>query len=256
MPVTQAPECGPDAESGFSTAEDRIRGGMASERNSGVTESDSHDEALGRAWLYGLLGVIFDDVPTQDTLNRLSSGEAARLAEVARSLGVPASSAHMIREFPDAGLEALGVEYTSLFEAHERIYPYASCWTSEKPRLMRKPWAMARAAYERSGLGLAEERLARADHIGTELSFLSVLAQREAEVASSDAKGDAHAEFVNFLEVHVIIWMPEFCTAVMQDRRAIRYAAIAEALSAVLGAEISVLTESAPEPAEAPGGAG
>lgn len=204
-----------------------------------TTDEELREEALGRSWFYGLLGVLFDDVPSAETLEALKQGQAAQLAQVARGLGVSEKSVKRIESMPEAGVTSLGVEYTSLFEAHDRIYPYASCWTGEKPRLMREPWAMAQAFYSRMGLGLSEERVARADHIATELSFLSALAQRVAESESDSDARLMQSEFERFFGAHVLTWAPRFCDKVLGDPRADRYAAIAELLAAAIGAEVA-----------------
>lgn len=194
-------------------------------------------EALGRAWLYGLLGRLFDDIPDSELMNLMIGGDAVRLAAIAREIGVSTDSAARIEAVSADDAVSLGVEFTTLFEAHGRIYPFASCWTGEKPRLMRKPWAMANAFYQRLGLGLSEERLPRADHVGTELSFLSVLAAREAEARGTDDVAAASVEFERFLAVHVLTWVPEFCAKVRADTRADFYAVLAETLQAVLAIE-------------------
>ncbi|MHB1342222.1 MAG: TorD/DmsD family molecular chaperone [Coriobacteriia bacterium] len=193
-------------------------------------------EARGRAWLYGLLGRVFDDVPDAELTARLVD-ESPRLAGLARALGAGDASIDTLENIEVGDAEAMGIEYTSLFEMHDRIYPFASCWTGEKPRLMREPWAAANAFYRRLGLGLTEERLARADHIGTELSFMSVLAGRLASAVDEAEASAAAREFDTFLASHVLAWAGRFCAAVMADRRSRYYSAYAELLSYALAAE-------------------
>lgn len=195
-------------------------------------------EAQGRAWLYGLLGRLFDDVPDDELMVRLTNGDRARLAAVAAAVGVSQESASKIAALTTDDTTPMAVEFTSLFEAHSRIYPFASCWTGEKPRLMRKPWAMVNSEYARFGFGLSEDRLPRADHIGTELSFLSVLASREAGQSCASEQSVARAEFERFLMDHMLPWVPAFCAKVISDARADVYAAFAETLAAVLASEI------------------
>ena len=206
------------------------------------TDSTSTSTALGREWVYGLLGTLFDDVPDALLLNRLRDGEALRLADVARGLGVSATSTERIASVAGVDMTTLNIEYTSLFEAHKRVYPFASCWLAEKPRLMRKPWAMANAFYARFGVGLPEDRAMRADHIGTELLFVSLLASRQAAAGDSDEAASLERETERFLSLHLQTWVPDFCRKVVEDERSDYYAAFCELTAALLSAESALAT--------------
>jgi TorA maturation chaperone TorD len=96
-------------------------------------------------------------------------------------------------------------------------------------------------SYKELGLGLQEKHLFRADHVGTELAFLSVAASKMTQAETDEEREAVRAVFVRFLEKDVLVWMPEFFDKVAADPRASFYGAAAVVAKQFLAMDASAL---------------
>lgn len=210
-----------------------------------MTNEANRAQAAGRAAMWGLLSRLFDDEPDEETIRRLAE-DADGLLKVLEAIGAPAEDVAAIAERSRTALEddriALRAEYTGLFEAHKRIYPFASCWMpDEKPRVLGPRAFKAQGFYAEAGVGLSEERLFRADHVGTEMAFLSTVAGRAANAEDQASFDRAMDLYVRFLQEAVLAWMPQFFQRVASDPRASFFASVARVAAAFLKADAADL---------------
>lgn len=109
----------------------------------------------------------------------------------------------------EAVLEDLLWEYTRLFIGPYRLPapPWESVYTSPKRLLMQEAHDAVQAQYAEAGLSIPDPHVL-ADHIGSELNFLSILHAR----AESEADGEVPMALAErFLSEHLRRWVPAFC---------------------------------------------
>ncbi len=132
-------------------------------------------------------------------------------------------------------------EYVVLFYAKKPVPPYESSHVDEIKLggmvfrgLMMGPSTLKVAeAYRRAGLELSKEFKEPPDHIGVELAFLAHLALQAAL-----SKGEDRRRLINlqreFLEEHVMRWVPRFCSMLKTCKEAKVYRIIARITERVL----------------------
>ncbi|WIM39890.1 molecular chaperone TorD family protein [Paenibacillus sp. PK4536] len=104
-------------------------------------------------------------------------------------------------------------EYSQLFEQDQHVSypPQASYYlTNEQGRTAYE--AVVNAVYARAGIAFKKMDHETDDHIGIELEFMALLAERSAEtdMHSSSRKMIAQMQ-IEFLEHYLIPWVPSFC---------------------------------------------
>jgi len=121
------------------------------------------------------------------------------LAEALRSIDTDSREA----------MEDLLWEYTRLFVGPYRLPcpPWESVYTSSQRLLMQEAYEAVEACYREAGLAVGDGRVL-ADHIGAELQFLAVLADR-AEEGGGGAQA-ARELARRFLDEHLAGWVGRF----------------------------------------------
>lgn len=104
-------------------------------------------------------------------------------------------------------------EYSQLFEQeqHTSYPPYASHYLANEQGKTAYE-AVVNAVYARAGIAFKKMDHETDDHIGIELEFMALLAERSAEtdIHSSSRKMIAQMQ-IEFLENYLIPWVPSFC---------------------------------------------
>jgi len=109
----------------------------------------------------------------------------------------------------DAVVDQLAAEYADVYLTHSyRIAPTGSVWLTEESLERQEPMFAVREWYEHYGISVPNWRLRSDDHIVHELQFVEHLLSLETETASRDA--------ARFLDRHVMVWVPQFCTLMAQ----------------------------------------
>ena len=111
---------------------------------------------------------------------------------------------------------ALAAEYAALFlNAGKRsVHPFESVYTSAGRLVMQKARDEVLAAYRQAGLAQSEEFKEPEDHIALELEFMADLCRK---LSRALAEGDRLACLAflarqrEFLDTHLLIWVPAFC---------------------------------------------
>jgi len=186
------------------------------------------EEARGRQVVYAFLGRLFERELGLGEVLSIGTGEGMQVLLSLSEAGVAWNSANRLIAATGGGdertVERLSVEYSRLFNAHNRIYSHASCWLGERPRLMGEPWREVLDFYHREGLVPREENIWLADHVGTQLYFASVLSERIAQAESARDARKSLEILVEYLKTHVMTWVPRFLDRVAGDPRADFYA--------------------------------
>ncbi len=119
--------------------------------------------------------------------------------------------------------ESLAVEFTRLFRGIKPGYgpppPYESVY--KKEHVMSEATSEVLEKYRKSGLAVAKELEGELpDHISFELYFLSYLCDKEAESLRTNNENRAfeyRAQKNEFLQEHVIKWVPSFCERILKE---------------------------------------
>ncbi|MBS3955906.1 MAG: molecular chaperone TorD family protein [Clostridiales bacterium] len=203
------------------------------------------EEATGREVAYALLGRLFErELGVEDALS-IGGGEGGHALRAFAQAGIAPESANRVAATLvacDEGLvERVAIEYARLFCGHDRIYANASCWLSDRPRLMGDAWRDVLDCYHDEGLVPREEDIWLADHVGAELYFASVLSGRVARSGSANTANSFPDVLVNYLGTHVMTWIPRFFDRVAADPRAEFYADAARVGSEFLRVDAQML---------------
>jgi len=100
--------------------------------------------------------------------------------------------------------------------------------------------------YREEGLDRAEEFNEPEDHVAFELEFMAYLCQKTTEVLKDGDKGSALGYLKKqqeFLEKHLVPWVPAFCNDVQRVARGDFYKAIAKITNGYLGMEQDLIGE-------------
>lgn len=119
------------------------------------------------------------------------------------------------RSAREAEVLAARVEYTRLFHSPRGAPcpPWECVSRDQVPHLMGPRHFEVLAYFRRAGVEPRSAGSESADHVGTELAFLSLLAGRMEE-------GEDHSElFSEFWAEHVATWMPAFAKGLIANAR-------------------------------------
>lgn len=194
---------------------------------SGMDERRAAAEARSKTWW--LLSRLFLERPSPAFLAELQGmfsvlqtegGDDERLL------------ARCLEELDGDLAQRLNVEYTRLFRGIREGYglppPYESLYRGD--RLMSDVTLAVRRRYEAAGFGDVEPAAGPPDHLGAELRFLALLCFREMEGwATQDPQGAARtiAHQREFLDQHLLAWLPSYAERIRTESREPFYAAIA-----------------------------
>ena len=85
------------------------------------------------------------------------------------------------------------------------------------------------AIYSQHGVGLDKDVFNRPDYIGVEFDFLNYLAEIESETWLSGQESEAlklKSSYEDFLDLHVGVWVPEFCLEAEKEAQTLFYQAL------------------------------
>lgn len=177
----------------------------------------------GEKLLFGLLGAIFYAYPAREQMESLSAGSlldrlpASDDPETAEGLRLLRTSASRADDEEAARIK---VDYVRLFVGGgTRVLapPWESVYVSPDPLLFQQATGDVSRWYRRLGLEASGEGKEPDDHAGLELEFLARLAGEA--VAALDQGDDAGFDGMieaqrEFLQQHVLRWMPSWCDTV------------------------------------------
>ena len=146
----------------------------------------------------------------------------------------------------DADLEAFKVEFSRLFVGPYEMpaAPYGSVYLEEGGKMMGDSTLDVKIRYREAGLNTAKTFKDAPDHISAELEFMYYLIFKEVEAfASSDI--ETAIGFIekqkSFLEDHLIAWVPEFASSIIENAKNSFYTNLAHATTAFLNENYRVV---------------
>lgn len=143
----------------------------------------------------------------------------------------------------------LAVEYATIFLGVRRgdsACPYESVYTSPLRLVMQEARDQVLKIYREEGLDRAKEFHEPEDHIAFELEFMAYLCQKTTEALKAGDKVGASGHLnkqKDFLERHLMPWVPTFCTDVQRIAELDFYKAVAKITIGYLGMEQDVISE-------------
>lgn len=148
-------------------------------------------------------------------------------------------------------LTDLAVDYARIFlgagATGNRTYPYESVYTSPDRLVMQDARDQVLKLYREEGLGRAEEEFNEPeDHIALELEFMAYLCQKTTEALKDGNNGCALGYLQkqkDFIEEHLIPWVPPFCNDVQRLAQGDFYKAVAKITIGYLSMEKDLIGE-------------
>lgn len=145
-------------------------------------------------------------------------------------------------------------EFAYLFLTPQGVHPYESIYVGKRSLLMDRPWEEVKGFYRSIGMEKDKKEIHPEDHIAVELgfmatfSFLSGRTLRGTEVDEIDENELSFALRVqyDFLEQHLLKWVPGLCHDILEKTRHPFYRSIAELTRGFLDADYIMLRELCP----------
>ena len=204
-----------------------------------------------RASTYNFLSLVYRQEMTLASIRGLVEQLSGPAEEVAESEGHRMLQA-FLAEVDGSDLEGvrtrLACEYAALFlnVSPNPVFPFESVYTSPERLLMQKARDEVLAEYRKEGLDRAVDFREPEDHIAIELEFMGYLCQKTAEALEG---GDAEAALASlekqreFLDRHLLVWVPNFCLSLLAAARSDFYRAVARITEEHLAHEGETVTE-------------
>lgn len=203
-----------------------------------------------RARSYGMLARLFReevDLPTLRELQKMRFPQAT--GNAAADEGYHQLYDYLKRAWDDSVTE-LAIDYVSTFIGHgvngySAAYPYESVYTSERRLLMQEARAEVLATLRENELMRGAWNEAE-DHIALELEFMQRMALRAAEALGDAAEDEAIAYLrtsYDFLENHLLNWVPMLVADMRMHARTLFYQGLAQLTLGSLQEDEAVLRE-------------
>ena len=203
-----------------------------------------------RARSYGMLARLFReevDLPTLRELQQMRFPQAT--GNAAADEGYHQLYDYLKRAWDDSVTE-LAIDYVSTFIGHgvngySAAYPYESVYTSERRLLMQEARAEVLATLRENELMRGSWNEAE-DHIALELEFMQRMALRAAEALDDAAEDEAVAYLrtsYDFLENHLLNWVPMLVADMRMHARTLFYQGLAQLTLGSLQEDEAVLRE-------------
>ena len=205
---------------------------------------DGHPESEARtaievSHLYGLLASLFRAEPTRELLQLLRSpATAAALNEAGFEIDGELTSGE-----PDEDLlEQLAVEYAALFLGPGgHVSPHESVHASQRGGILWGDETVKVKRYiEALGMSLRDDFHGLPDHISVELDLMANLAGHEGRAWQAndlDQVLNALAYQQEFLQEHLLRWVPQFCKKILEATQLGFYRGVARVTRDFLASE-------------------
>jgi len=174
---------------------------------------------------------------------------AELLGEADRGLkGMADTYCREIEKISQEDLDHIQFEYNRLFVGPARLVapPYESVYRSEEHLVMGEITVDVRKIYENADIRMRSILREPEDHVATELEYLVELQSRCLEALENDI-GSEIAKNVylqrDFLDAHLLCWIPEFCREIRKGARLSYFGAISDVLDLFIAIDIDILNE-------------
>ncbi|MCI8468472.1 MAG: molecular chaperone TorD family protein [Eggerthellaceae bacterium] len=203
-----------------------------------------------RARTYGMLARLFRVEVDLDTLRELQAMRfPTATGNAAADEGYHQLYDYLRTAWEDSVTE-LAIDYVRTFIGHgvngySAAYPYESVYTSERRLLMQEARAEMLATLRENELKRGEWNEAE-DHIALQLEFMQRMSLRCAEAlraGDDDAAANAVRTMDDFLQKHLLNWVPMLVTDMRLYAKTLFYQGLAQLLTGFLQQDEQVLTE-------------
>lgn len=199
-------------------------------------------ESRQRAEAYWFLASLFAEPPESDQLARLAELDVAPdgpAGEIVASLQGAESPSELARR--------LAIEHLRLFGGLREGYgpppPYESLW--REGRMMGEATVAALHAYGEAGFQ-PEGRWGPPDHLAEELRFVAALANGEDTAREAGRKDEvqwARRRQADFVERHLMGWVPDYCRAIESQAKEPLYQTLARITGETVAGDARFLRE-------------
>jgi TorA maturation chaperone TorD len=202
--------------------------------------------AQSRSKLYGFLSALYVKLPNEEfaanllcdkfqSLLQLISQSDQVSGEMKEGLKTIEGFVNETRDRPRTELaQELGVDWTRLFRGLKRGYgpppPYESVYIESSEQDARQTIGEVMKTYREAGVSVDEKAGQRSDYIGIELDFMRHLAEKEMEMWERADYQEAIAylgQEDDFLDKHIVPWIPKFCDKVFTEAQTDFYRGVA-----------------------------
>jgi len=202
--------------------------------------------AISRSNIYGLLALIYRDVPAPDTISLLKE---PKLAKTLESLGF--NFTETLSGDIEKVTDSLALQYTRTFIGPgPHISPYASVHLEKDSQLWGDSTVWVKKFIDATGLTFTENAGGIPDHIAIELELMQRLADHQALLCSqilttsknSKTIEDQLAKCIDaqkkFLDEHLNQWAPMLCEKILNASDSQFYQKVAKLTLTVISADI------------------
>lgn len=170
-----------------------------------------------RGGMYGLLSRLYRVEADQQLIDQIAQTDlTAYLDETGMKDGYELLARYVQK---GADLEELAIDYAKIFlgfgpKKNEGAFPYESVYTSVRALLMQEARDEVVALYRQENLMRDPGATEPEDHIAFELMFMAYLSQKAAEAIEAgqlETAADCEQKQKDFLQNHLLNWVPRFC---------------------------------------------
>lgn len=173
-------------------------------------------------------------------------GESLEIKELVDMALELSSTLETLKKDDDKVLLELAKSYARLFlGAGQKIVPlWESVYLSPKGILYQEPFFNVLEEYSRFGFKKREDYKEPEDHLSVELYFMKKLTEKQCEVMEESLLNDLIISQLNFLEKHLLRWIPRFVEELEEQDSLGFYKLMSKALYDFLRVEKDFLNKS------------
>lgn len=196
-------------------------------KSGAMTPMTCADTAEKRSSIYGLLALLYLQEPGGELISVLNKQD---MQTALKNAGLDLEN-YLQRNGAGGSQKELEIEYARLFIGPgKHIPPYESVWRETYGLLWGKATGEVKEFIESLGLTPHHAWTGLPDHVGVELELMERLTAREKE--AWEMKDGATAlvcleKQKEFMEDHIIQWVPGFCRKVEEESRVVFYQHVA-----------------------------
>jgi TorA maturation chaperone TorD len=206
-----------------------------------------YKQAVSQSNCYGLLALVFRDIPTSEIVEKLRSPP---LAEILASLGYD-----IAQDFSgelEAVTKRLCEQYTRTFVGPgPHVSPYASVHHDHEGQLWGDSTVWVKRFIETTGLSFRNNWDSIPDHIAIELELMQRLTAHESQLWLSSLSGPSHNNInidkqlcqclhvqEQFLRDHLCKWIPQFCGRMLETCTSLFYQKMASLAESIVLSDV------------------
>jgi TorA maturation chaperone TorD len=205
-----------------------------------------------RGIVYSFLSKVYEREVTVDFLKRITGNDfISQLSGVADEEGFKLLSSYLkslVGRDPEKVKLELAVEYAALFLGlRGGIYhPSESAYRTSTHFIMQQPRDDVMMIYLKAGVSKADNFPEPEDHIAMELLFMAHLCGKTADALQGAQKDEARKLLEtqeDFLNNHIMTWVPQFTQDVVKVAQLDFYKAVAEITNAFIATDKEAVAE-------------